>query len=231
MRTFTFVIAVLAAQSATGLAQTQESAAKPRDEIRQVFVQLRDAAAKHDRAAIERLFVDDYVFLHANGDTETRARRVDDFLANGAPDPATVAVDESHMTMHGNVAIIRSQAPAQMNTTILARENGQWRFIHSQGTRLPTEPTAIPLDPATLDAFVGRYEFAPGVAGTVLKEGNSLWWQTGNNKTPLLPTSANVFVADHGATQLTFGKDNKGQVGGVLLRLGACTDAMGRRIQ
>ena len=231
MTTFIIVIAVLASQSVAALTPTQQSASKPRDEIRQVFVQLRDAAVKHDRAAIERLFADDYVFLHSNGDMETRARRVDDFLANGTPDPATVAVDESHMTMHGDVAVIRSQAPGQINTTILARENGQWRFIHSQGTRLPTEPTAIPVDPTTLDAFVGRYEFSPGVAGSVLKESGSLWWQTGTNKARLSPVAPNVFVADHGATQLTFGKDNKGEVGGVLLRLGACTDAMGRRIQ
>lgn len=230
MTTFIIVIAVLASQSVAAL-QTQESASKPRDEIRQLFVQLRDAAAKHDRAAIERLFADDYVFLHSNGDMETRARRVDDFLATGAPDPATVAVDESHLTIHGDVAIMRSPAPAQFNATIFARENGQWRFIHSQGTRLATEPAAIPIDPAALDAFVGRYEFSPGVAGSVLKESGNLWWQTGTNKARLSPVGPNVFVADHGATQLTFGKDNKGEVGGVLLRLGACTDVMGRRIQ
>jgi hypothetical protein len=64
-----------------------------------------------------------------------------------------------------------------------------------------------------------------------VKESESLWWQTGTNKARLSPIAANVFVADHGATQLTFGKDNKGEIGAVLLRLGACTDAMGRRIQ
>ena len=231
MTTLIIVIAVLASQSVAALPQTQQSASKPRDEIRQLFVQLRDAAAKHDRAAIERLFADDYVFLRPNGDMQTRARGVDDLLANGAPDPATVAVDESHLTIHGDMAIMRSPAPTQFNATNFARENGQWRFIHSQGTRLPTEPTAIPLDPTTLDVFVGRYEFSPGVAGSVVKESESLWWQTGTNKARLSPIAANVFVADHGATQLTFGKDNKGEIGAVLLRLGACTDAMGRRIQ
>ena len=54
MTTFMIVIAMLASQSVAALAQTQQSAPKPRDEIRQLFVQLRDAATKHDRAAIER---------------------------------------------------------------------------------------------------------------------------------------------------------------------------------
>lgn len=231
MPTFIVVIAVLVSQSVAALPPTQQSAPKPRDEIRQLFVQLREAAAKHDRAAIERLFADDYVFLHPNGDMETRTRRVDDFMSNGAPDPATVALDEAHLTIHGDVAIMRAASPSQFNATIFARENGQWRFIHSQGTRLPTEPAAIAMDPAALDAFVGRYEFGPGVAGSVSKESGALWWQTGTNKTRLSPVGANVFVGEHGATQLTFGKDNKGEIGGVLLRLGACTDVMGRRIQ
>lgn len=229
MRTLIIVVGLLAAQSITSFAQTQENVAKPRAEIRQLFVQLREAASKHDRAAVDRLFADDYVFVHATGDIENRSRRIDDFLANGTPDPATVAVDESHLTIHGDVAIMRAPAPGQFNSTILARQNGQWRFIHSQSTRLPTEPTPIAIEPEALDAFVGRYEFGPGISGNVAKESGSLWWQAGNNKTRLLPVAPNTFAGDHVGLQLTFGKDNKGEIGGVLLRLGVCTDVTGRR--
>ena len=75
------------------------------------------------------------------------------------------------------------------------------------------ERTAIKLDPEIYDAYVGEYELAPSIAITITKEGESLYAQlTGQPSFEIFPESETKFFLKVVDAQLTFVKDEKGQV-------------------
>jgi hypothetical protein len=73
--------------------------------------------------------------------------------------------------------------------------------------------TVITLDPKVLDAYVGHYELYPGFVITVTREDNRLFAQaTGQGKAEVFPESETKFFYTVVDAQLTFVKDDKGQV-------------------
>ena len=66
------------------------------------------------------------------------------------------------LTIYGDLAILRATEGRRglFATTVFAKRDGRWQFVHAQGTLLPGERKPIALDPKALDAFVGNYEFA-----------------------------------------------------------------------
>lgn len=73
--------------------------------------------------------------------------------------------------------------------------------------------TVITLDPKVYDAYVGHYELYPGFVITVTKEDNRLFAQaTGQGKAEVFPESETKFFYTIVDAQLTFVKDDKGQV-------------------
>jgi hypothetical protein len=79
--------------------------------------------------------------------------------------------------------------------------------------RLP-EQTAAKLDPALLDACVGKYDYGNGKAiMTVTREGNGLFAQlTGQPKFEIFPKSETVFFWKVVNAEITFVKDDRGKV-------------------
>jgi mono/diheme cytochrome c family protein len=73
---------------------------------------------------------------------------------------------------------------------------------------------AVSVDPNTYDAYVGRYRFEDGFMVTILKEGNKLFIQFGNDshKIELLPISATEFTAADIPDVITFERNAQGQV-------------------
>ncbi|HEX7184527.1 MAG TPA: DUF3471 domain-containing protein, partial [Thermoanaerobaculia bacterium] len=77
---------------------------------------------------------------------------------------------------------------------------------------------AITLDPKVYDAYVGHYELIPGFVITVTKEENRLFAQaTGQGKAEVFPESETKFFYTVVDAQLTFVKDDKGQVTHLIL--------------
>lgn len=117
-------------------------------------------------------------------------------------------------------------------TTVYAKIDGRWQFVHGQGTLRPPERKAVELDPKALDAFVGSYEFGPGAVATVTKEGNALMWKGGRRpKVTLMPLSDTHFFVEESGVEMTFRKGDKGQVTGVTLRIGTCQDSEAKRLE
>ena len=117
-------------------------------------------------------------------------------------------------------------------TTVYARRDGRWQFVHGQGTFRPPERKAVALDPKALDAFVGSYEFGPGAVATLTKEGDALMWKGGRRpKVRLMPLSDARFFVEESGVEMTFHKGDKGQVTGVTLRLGTCQDSEAKRVE
>ena len=89
----------------------------------------------------------------------------------------------------GNELIARMQEPGALNGDIMKPAPAG-----AQTTRAK-KPTAIKIDPTTLDALVGEYELRPGVTITYTKEHDQLMAQTsGEGKLALYPTGKRTFT-------------------------------------
>jgi hypothetical protein len=82
--------------------------------------------------------------------------------------------------------------------------------------------TAIKLDQKIYDAYVGQYELGPGFIINVTKEDGKLMGEApGQPKFELFPESETKFFLTAGNIQITFVKDEKGNVSGLVLRQNA----------
>ena len=222
-------VAVLLPLRQTGLAQDSDE--KTKAEIRQLFAELWTAGSQHDRAALERIFADEYLWIHSSGTIENKARRIENILS--APPPGNTAPDlpSEMFSIYGDVAITRGPNASQYATTVFARKNGRWQFVQGQGTPMPAKRTAVAVDPKTLESFVGRYEFGPGRIGIATNEVGSLWWQDRGVKLRLVPVGTDTFAAEDANLQFTFVKDDKRQVTGLVLRMASCEQSQGTKLK
>ena len=112
------------------------------------------------------------------------------------------------------------------------KKNGQWQIFQVQGTRLAPQRNAVKIDPKLLDSFLGRYEFGPGAVATVTKEGDVLKWR-GGNRLPVepVPLSDTRFFGKENDSEMTFTKNDKGQVTDVVLKLGVCQESKAKKIE
>lgn len=82
----------------------------------------------------------------------------------------------------------------------------------------PKQHTAIQLDPARLDAYVGCYQLAPNFILTVTKAQNRLYAQaTGQSQVELLAETETQFFITEVDAQITFVTDQQGRVTGLVL--------------
>jgi CubicO group peptidase (beta-lactamase class C family) len=82
----------------------------------------------------------------------------------------------------------------------------------------PKEHKAISLDPKILESYVGEYQLAPNVLMSVSKEGDKLFVQpTGQPKFDLFAESETEFFLTVTDAQVSFVKDDKGQVDHLVL--------------
>jgi uncharacterized protein YneR len=74
------------------------------------------------------------------------------------------------------------------------------------------------VDPKIYDAYAGQYELRPGLIITVTKEDGKLMGEApGQPKIELFPESDTRFFLKAANIQITFVKDEKGSVSGLIL--------------
>ncbi len=84
--------------------------------------------------------------------------------------------------------------------------------------RLIPSRKPIPLPAASLDAYVGTYRLAPNFLLKVFRDNGGLFAQaTGQGPFPIYPFAANEFFARVAAISITFERDAKGEVKGLVL--------------
>jgi hypothetical protein len=84
--------------------------------------------------------------------------------------------------------------------------------------RKPLERTEISLDTEQLQAYVGRYEFGPGMILTITRGGTKLFAQlTGQGELPIYPESETKFFLRAVDAQITFRTDTQGRVNALTL--------------
>lgn len=144
--------------------------------------------------------------------------------------------------VHGDVAVARyrvtehielsgqSLTVPQRRTETYARRGELWVLIAGAETVLPQDPPVAKVDPKIYDAYVGRYEYAPGAVDTVTREGDRLMVQvTGQAKEELLPENETTFFSQGQDWRLIFVKDEKGKVTAVRFRQNG-QDLVGKRL-
>jgi ketosteroid isomerase-like protein len=226
----TCLLSAVTSGQTTGESQKED---KVREELRKLYADYNEAGAKRDRAALERLFADDYVWVQGNGSVTTKAKHIDNIMANSAAFSAPAPPFEQ-FSIHGDVAVFRSteRKAGLFATTVFAKIDGRWQFLHAQGTLLPPERKPVEIDPKALYSLVGSYEFGPGSVATATKEGDALMWKGGRRPTvKLLPLSETQFFVEETGVQMIFHKDDKGQTTGVTLRVGTYQDSEAKKVQ
>ena len=108
---------------------------------------------------------------------------------------------------------------------------------------LPQTPhTAIKLDAKLLEACIGEYQIAPdnvfdtGAKVTIRRKGDHLVWQAFRDNAwqsalDLYPESETMFFFKKYGTQVTFIKDDKGEVTAAIHRIAGLPDSEGKKLK
>jgi ketosteroid isomerase-like protein len=222
-------------------AQTESQTANPDAKIlaeAQSFQkELVAALRKGDRAALERMIADDFVFIHSTGPLETK----EEYIKNSAGGNLLIQraefeqLEEAWRLYEGNTAIryarsvIRNRA---INTENRLRHIGVyvktaakgWQWVSGQSTKLPVRPKAA-ADVKISDDYIGVYQINAERSFTVTKENGVLYGlTTGRLKSELIPVSNTAFVlfnenSDPGYVVVTFVRDSSGEASEVVMHL------------
>ena len=94
-------------------------------------------------------------------------------------------------------------------------------LLFGEKVELFQEKVAVKVDPKIYDAYVGRYELRPGFVFTVTRDGDRLMTQaTGQPQAEIRPLSETRFFAVGPDAELSFGKNEKGEVDKLILHQG-----------
>jgi len=205
---------------------------KTKEQIEKLFSDLNEAIVKKDRARLEQLFADEFQFIRPSGAVLNKTSHISAVLASDPLSSTPVAAATERLMLYGDVAVARNTVRSTAITTLFVRKNGQWQFLQAQSTRLAPERNPINLDLKLLDSFLGKYQFGPNAIATVTREGDALKWRGGNRMpVTLIPLSETHFFAKEAETEMTFVKNENGQVTDVILRLGSCQDSKAKKIE
>jgi len=205
-RALRFMFAALLLTAPFATAQTASPTDVAKSELRALMTDLNAAMAARDRAALERIYADDFLFVHALGSPVDKKGHIDSAMAT-MPGPGLPLSSFDGLMVYGNVAIHRRPVDGRFGTTIYVKNAGRWQILQMQGTPIPsTRPTvAVPAD--LLRSYGGRYEQDNGLFVTITVEGDQLTLQVdGRQKFTLTADAENKFSLPGGGGQFTFTK-------------------------
>ena len=165
--------------------------------------------------------------------------------------PTSILIKKGHrirVAIAGHDKSVFARIPAEGATTIsVARNRQHTSFIELPVVSNPPQSdtpinlltyfdinagkTAIVVDEKIYDAYVGQYELGPGFIITITREGGKLMGEApGQPKLELFPESETKIFLEVGGIQITFIKNEKGNVSGLVLRQNA-KDLKAKRIK
>jgi len=214
-----------------GAAAESKSPPSVADELKALIIDLNEAGAKKDRAALERIYADDFMFVHSTGKAVLKAEQIDRILSDASGYSIPVHSFDG-VQVYGDIAMLRTSDGPMYGINLYVRRGGGWRILQVQGTRKAPERKPIQLPSAATDNYIGKYEFSPGRSGVVSKEGDRLRWRGGGRPTvTLVPVSDTRFYAEESDAELTFVKGPEGKVAQLVLRLGTCQDSTAKKVE
>lgn len=104
---------------------------------------------KKDRATMERLYADDYMYLHSNGTVNNKTQEIAEYMS---PDLkwATRKSDDLKVRIYRDVAVVTGLSTltgsakgyvsgARRFTELWVRRNGRWQSVGGQSTLVPAK--------------------------------------------------------------------------------------------
>jgi uncharacterized protein (TIGR02246 family) len=199
---------------------------KVEQEIRKLEREWFDSYVRGDRAAFDRIVADDVVITYGNGSVGNKSQAIAEIKAP-ADSSYSLTSDDIQVRVYGETAIVtgrvtekgtfngRSLNSQSRYTDLWVRRNGRWQVVAAQNTRLPQErPAAVipSVTPNIYDAYVGKYELAPGLIVTITRDSNRLFSEVGGQRSELVPQSETQFTIPAANMKVTFVRDANGQV-------------------
>lgn len=144
-RLCTSLLVLAVAATAAAYAQSGGAAEK---EVLQAMYAMDQAEAKRDKAALERLHADEYLFHASNGKAYTKAQSIADAMSGTTT--WTERKDEGlRVRIYGDVAIVTGRRTAagtsttyqsgpRLFTRLFIRRDGRWLELGGQTTLIPT---------------------------------------------------------------------------------------------
>ena len=146
----TLISAPLVLLLATGAPAAQaQSAASAEKEVLQAMNAADQANDKPDKAAMERLLADDYLWHGSNGVAQTKAQSIAEAMDGGTRWTGRkydglkvriygdIAVVTGTMTMSGSSATYRTGP--RLITRLLVRRDNRWQDLGGQATLIPSK--------------------------------------------------------------------------------------------
>ena len=206
-----------------------DAASPPSDEVfRSLILQRVEAHSRGDAAAYRRLLAEGFVHVDDTGKRRTVAEMES---AHGSGNHSSWELGVSHARLVApSLAIIDCEitelvpfGPRQIRmplheTDVFVLRKGRWLFLEHAETHAIDSPIAVTLYAATLDDYVGRYEFWPGFEDTVTRTGSQLYVQsTGDaSPSPLRAASDDSFFVEGDPAIGVFVRGRDGRVNGEL---------------
>ena len=116
------------------------------------------------------------------------------------------------------------------------RRNGRWLLLGVADGLIPPEPQTARIDPSILDAYVGRYEWAPTLISRIERKGDRLLEHLGAGEPANgCPESDTTFfvpgaAAGGDSSRMIFVKDAAGRVTHYIYREFGATDRIVKKI-
>jgi ketosteroid isomerase-like protein len=237
-RLFPVAVVLLASFAAAGT---------PTDPEREVLAAIRarlDAVARNDIKAWGEHVADD-MLAPLGGEKPDKAV----WMASHAAWPPQVSYwygdfQNARVRIHGDTAVVTYRARQftrvgdqtthadrwQIETLHRDQPRGRWLLIGVADAALPPEPAPLTLDAATLDAYVGEYQWAPGLTTRITRDGTKLFEDfAGAGPAELGAESRDVFffpgaAASGDSSRIVFVRDGAGRVTHYLYREYGATD-------
>jgi len=207
------------------------------------------ALEKNDTAAWSRWVADDMI-TPLEGDTPSKAA----WVKTHAAWPREVAywygpLLDPKVRIHGDTAVVvyhaqqftkvggQTTSVHKWQIETHERRGGRWQLVGVADATIPPEPVAVKLDAATLDAYVGDYEWSPTMVSKVRRSGDALSEEiAGQGTTSYFAENDTTFfvpgaAASGDATRVIFVKNAEGRVTHYIYRDFGATDRIVKKVR
>lgn len=128
---------------------TATSTASSEADVKKTLADLQAALGKNDVAALEKIYSDDYTFVSAEGEVQTKAERLAG-MKSGDLKIESISFDDTKIRMYGDSAVVTAKTTVKSTTKgkdtsgtstasiVFAKTKDGWRVVHGH----PSSPMA-----------------------------------------------------------------------------------------
>jgi hypothetical protein len=222
---FLFAAVTLFAMSSLALGQMKNGPVAQNNleqELKRLENEWLNSYLRGDKKTFDRIVADDFTRTDESGKFANKTEEREIVQAPPASVNASLTNEDMQVRLYGDTAVVTGRIVSKVQdslsfqsrfTDTFLKRQGRWQVVARHYSRIPSERKVVDVDPATYDAYIGRYELMPDVVINVTKENERLMSQTtGQQKLELLPESEIEFFIKGFNAQFIFVRDGSGRV-------------------